>query len=151
MDAATGRGELKGIADRFLLALTVWREARGEPYPVKVGVACSILNRVQRPSWWGSDVMSVVTKRWQYSSMTDPHDPQLATWPQPSDASWWDCLQIACAALDGRLMHPAPGADSYYDVSIAAPQWADPARFVAQLGKIRFYDLDRDHEREAAA
>lgn len=146
MDAA-----VKAMGDTVFLALTLWREARGEPHAVKVGVACSILNRVVRPSWWGNDVLSVVTKRFQYSSLTDPHDPQLTTWPTWNDASWRECMEVAVDALAGKLMSPVPGADSYHDVSIAAPKWATPAMFVAQLGRIRFFNTDQDHEREALA
>lgn len=142
--------ELTKAADKVFLALVLWREARGEPYPVRVGVACSMMNRVARPSWWGNSVTEVLFKRWQYSSMTDPKDPQLTTWPRGTEQSWQECLQIAHLAVEGQLQNPVPGADSYFDISIPAPKWATDDLFVAQLGRIRFYDLDHDHERSAA-
>lgn len=143
---------LKTISDVVFLALTLWREARGEPHEVKVGIAFSILNRVRRPAWWGNDVQTVVTKRWQYSSLTDPRDPQLTTWPQPADATWWECMQVARDLLHGAaLPNPVPGADSYYDTSIPAPKWATPDLFVGQLGRVRFYNTDRDHEAASVA
>lgn len=139
----------KLISDAVFLALTVWREARGEPYEGKVAVARSVLNRVSRPAWWGNDVLTVVTKKWQFSSLTDPNDRQLTTWPASQDARWWECVQIARDLIHGaHLPNPAPGADSYYAVSISAPKWATPETFVAQVGNHRFYNLDRDVEKE---
>jgi spore germination cell wall hydrolase CwlJ-like protein len=141
--------DIQRITDTFLLALVVWREARGEPHDCRVAVACSILNRVKRPSWWGSDVQGVVTKKWQYSSMTAPNDPQLTKFPARSDTTWLDCMTIADDVLRGRVVPPFPGADSYHDISIPAPNWATPAAFVGQLGRIRFFNLDNDVEANA--
>jgi len=133
------------------LALTVWREARGEPHESKLGVAHSILNRVKRPTWWGKDVLSVVTKKWQYSSLTDPKDPQLTRWPAPAEESWIECLEVARLVLEDKVRNPVEGADSYYDDSIPPPYWTIHARFVQQLGRIRFYDTDHDHEAPPAS
>jgi spore germination cell wall hydrolase CwlJ-like protein len=135
------------IADVFFLALTAWREARGESYEGQLAVAYSILNRVQRPSWWGDSVQSVVTKKWQYSSLTDPKDAQLAAWPREDDVRWRECMQIALDVVNGDVGNPVPGADSYYAVSIPAPKWATQDRFVRQIGNHRFYNLDRDVEK----
>ena len=145
-ESSTSRPALEGIADTAFLGLVLWREARGELHEAKVAVACSIKNRVDRPSWWGSSVLEVLFKRWQYSSVTDPSDPQRVTWPSSTDGSWWECMQIARDVLAGAVANPVPGADSYYDTSIPAPKWADPAKFVRQVGRIRFFDLDSDHE-----
>ena len=137
---------LQNYADVTFLALTVWRESRGESRQVQDGVAHAIMNRVQRPSWWGNDIMSVVFKKWQFSSMTSPNDPQLTTWPTVADPSWTQCLQVASDVAGGFSKSLAPGADSYYDISISAPKWATGDTFVVQLGKIRFYNLDHDIE-----
>lgn len=134
-------------ADRAFLALAIWREARGESPEVQAGIANVILNRVARPSWWGNDIMSVVFKKWQFSSLTDPNDAQLTTWPNTSDGSWLQCLDIACNAIDENISNPVRGADSYYDISISAPKWATDDTFVVQLGRVRFYDLDKDIEK----
>ena len=137
-------------ADIVFLALTIWREARGETKDVQAGIASCILNRVHRPSWWGRDVSSVVFKKWQFSSLTDPNDKQLTTWPVSSDPSWQQCLQVAADSMAGNpscnYSNPVPGADSYYDISIPAPKWATADVFVKQLGRVRFYNLDRDVE-----
>lgn len=139
---------LKAETELVFLGLTVWREARGQSEECQRGVAYSILNRVKRPSWWGSDVCSVVFKRLQYSSLTYPRDPQLTTWPNRSDdPSWIQCLQVAMESISGISENPVPGADSYHDISIPAPKWAEPGMFVKQIGRIRFFNVDRDTER----
>lgn len=140
--------DMQTASDLTFLALCVWREARGEPRTGKLAVAFSVMNRVRRPAWWGHTVLEVVFKKWQYSSLTDPKDVQLTKWPTSYDQSWIECLDVAKAAMFNTEMNPVPGADSYYDLSIPPPRWADPAKFVAQLGRIRFYNLDNDVEKE---
>lgn len=131
-----------------LLALTIWREARGESADAQIAVACSIKNRVDRPSWWGTTLISVLVKKWQYSSLTDPKDRQLTTWPTEADASFERCLSIAWGVMEGLYSSPVPGADSYYDDSIEAPKWAkeNPSRFVGKVGRLNFYNMDQDTE-----
>jgi N-acetylmuramoyl-L-alanine amidase len=137
----------RAASDLTFLALVVWREARAEPRAGKVAVGYSILNRVERPAWWGRTLLEVVTKKWQYSSMTDPGDVQLTKWPTSYDATWLECLAAASEVLARIAPNPAPGADSYYAVSIAAPKWATADTLVAQVGNHRFHNLDRDVEK----
>ena len=133
-------------ADVVFLALAVWREARGEHMSGKIGVASCMLNRVARPSWWGTDISSVLFKKWQISSLTDPKDRQLTEWPRTNDPAWIECLEVALQAVDGTLPDIVPGADSYFDESIPNPPWATPERFVAKFGRLLFYNVDQDTE-----
>ena len=138
--------ELKDRAGFGLLAITLWREARGESKECIAGVAYCILNRVERPSWWGKTVYGVVTKKWQFSSMTDPRDKQLALYPDENDPYWEKCLMVADGVLSGAISNPVPGADSYHDISIHSTKWTKDARFVEQIGRIKFFDVDHDYE-----
>jgi len=133
---------LQRNADMAMLALVIWREARGESYQAQLGVANVVLNRVAHPGWWGRDVMGVLFDPWQFSSVTDPKDRQLTKWPITSDPSWKQCLKAAHSALLGLDVNPVPGADSYFDVSIPNPKWAVQSKFVARIGRIKFYNLD---------
>jgi N-acetylmuramoyl-L-alanine amidase len=137
--------ELQRINDIFYLALVTWREARGEGKECMTAVAFSIMNRVSKPKWWGKDITSVVTKKWQYSSMTDPNDKQLTTWPG-LDPWWESALAIAADVYDKKVENPVPGADSYFDISIPDPLWATADKFVRRVGRIKFYNLDSDIE-----
>lgn len=143
--------EAKQAAELTFLALAVWREARGESRAAKAAVAHSILNRVKHPGWWGkSNVHMIVFKRWQYSSMTDPKDKQLTTWPAYDDPSWGECLEIAGGVMAGTMPNPAPGADSYFDDSLQGtfrPRWAGVDIFVAKIGRLNFYDTDHSKDK----
>ena len=138
--------------ERVLLAITLWREARGEPFSGKVAVAQSIKNRVDHPAWWGADIISVLTKKWQYSSLTDPNDRQLTTWPKADDHLFEECLTIADGVMNGTYTSPLTrGADSYFDDSLQGdniPKWAKehPERFVGKIGRLNFYNNDCDVE-----
>ena len=137
--------EQKKITDTFYLALLIWREARGASRPAKIAVAQSVLNRVHHPKWWGRDLSEVATKKWQYSSLAAPGDPQLIIWPLASDASWQEALDVADLVLSGAGPNPAPQADSYFDTSISPPKWATADKFVVQIDNLMFYDLDGSH------
>lgn len=140
------RKPLQDYAEITFMALTVWREARGESMVGKAGVAHSIMNRVRHPKWWGKTVMEVLFKKWQYSSLTDPNDKQLTTWPQ-NDPIWRECLTVAHDVYYGLMDNPVPEADSYHDISIPSPKWATPDMFVRQVGRLKFYNVDGDYER----
>ena len=131
--------QLRAAADLVFLALVIWREARGECDECKAAVAGCIMERVRRGGWWGNDVMEVLFRPWQFSSATDPKDRQLTTWPASTELSWMACLRVAACAVSGGLQHPAPGADSYHDISIAPPKWATVDRFVVRIGRLKFY------------
>ena len=136
------------VCDVFYLALVVWREVRGASHAAQVAVACSVMNRVKRPGWWGKDVSSVATKKWQYSSLAAPGDPQLILWPVLSDSSWLGSLEVAYDVIHGGEVSPMPGADSYYDDSIPPPKWTKGARLCGKIDNLNFYDVDNDWEAE---
>jgi hypothetical protein len=111
------------------------------------------MNRVLNPSWWGRDVQSVLFKKWQFSSLTDPNDKQLTNWPvRSTESSWTECLEIADLVYHRKIKNPAPGSDTYHDISIETPAgWkVQPDNFVRQIGRIKFFNLDRDIERDYA-
>lgn len=134
-----------------LLALVAWREARGESDEAKIAVMHTVINRVDRPSWWGRSIVGVITKKFQYSSIGDPRDPQLTTWPQDSDHIFESCLNLADLVIRRVANSPLKGIDSYFDDSLTGdliPKWAKehPERFVGKIGRLNFYNLDCDTE-----
>jgi N-acetylmuramoyl-L-alanine amidase len=128
------------IYPTFLLALCVWREARGEAIEGKVAVACSIRNRVLQPRWWGRDYVGVILCRLQYSSF-NPSDPNVGKFPAVSDPSWQDCLMTAIAVYGGTQADTSGDADSYFDRSLDdnPPKWAASATHTCDIGKLHFY------------
>jgi spore germination cell wall hydrolase CwlJ-like protein len=102
---------------RALLALVIWREARGEPHEGRVGVANVIRNRVlatHLPDQWED----VIERKWQFSSMTAPGDGMLVQWPKQPDTVFEDCMAIATAAVAGTLEDNTSG--SHYYANLAA-------------------------------
>jgi cell wall hydrolase len=131
-----------------MVALALWREARGEPYEVRKAVASVILNRRRisaktpsKPDWWGEDLVGIVTAPFQFTSISVRNDPQLNKWPKPADKQWQECQDIAVAVVTDTLADTTMGATHYFDISIPAPAWADAGKFTVQLGRLRFYKL----------
>ncbi len=129
----------------FLLGLTLYREAAGEPYAGQVAVAYSVMNRAQHPGWWGRTPYEVITKPEQYSSMTHLGDPMTVKFPSLDNPTFRQCLEIADKVMLFSIPNPAPGCDSYYaawmDKKGMTPKWADPAKFICQIGGHKFYNL----------
>lgn len=133
---------LPDAADRVFLALMIWREARGEPLDGQLAVGFTVVERIRSGiKWWGTDVLSALFTKYQYSSLTAMRDPQLTTWPFSGDRRWQKCLSIADLILSGQAKNPAPGADSYYDISIKPPSWATTDKHVVDIGRLRFFKV----------
>ena len=80
--------------------------------------------------------------------MTHKGDVNLTKFFSVNDPVWMDSMWVAEGVVRGSLHYnPVPGADSYHDISIDAPYWADPTKFVKHIGRLRFFDLDEDYER----
>lgn len=95
---------------RIMLALTAWREARGEGREGMRAVLHVIRNRVNKG--WG-DWDHVVTKKWQFSSLTAPGDSQLVRWPDSPDEKFALAMQLADAVYDGTDPDITGGAVYY--------------------------------------
>ncbi len=126
-----------------MLHLVVGREALNQPPLTMMGVAKSIANRVGHPSWWGQSWLQVIEKKWQYTSMTGPNDPNLLKYPVMSIEAWQIALQVAEAAYNGVGTDPTNGATDYYDRSLDAnpPKWATDGSHICtvSLGAIHFF------------
>jgi N-acetylmuramoyl-L-alanine amidase len=123
-----------------IVARTMWGEARGAGVEGMTAVAAVIGNRAANPRWWGSDLISVCQKPWQFScwNVDDPNLPKLEA-VDASDPQFAEALVIAASLVAGTLLDPTNNADSYYDLSIPAPSWAGDATFTVQIGNMRFY------------
>lgn len=123
-----------------LLALVIWREARGESYECQLAVAYTVINRVERPAkGWGQGVLGVLFHPWAFSSVTDPHDVQLTRWP--SEGPTWDaCLKAAAGALFKLEPNPVPDAVYYHSFPQQTPpkEWG-AVQLVKKLDHIWFF------------
>lgn len=106
-------------ADWFkaLLALVLWREARGEGHDGMRAVAHVIRNRVEAshlPDQWED----VIEAKWQFSSMTAPGDSQLLAWPKQPNPAFEDAMEIADHVYDGADFDLTDGAHFYANLAI---------------------------------
>jgi len=129
--------------DQDLLALVIWREARGETHDAKFAVGCSIRNRVQHPRWWGRSYHTVILDPWQYSSF-NANDSNSQKFPHPGDEAFADCEAAASSVISGDA-DTTGGAVSYFDKSLDAhpPKWASSPQFkqCPDIGDFHFYAL----------
>lgn len=122
-------------------ARTIWGEARGEGELGMQAVANVIYNRVQRSGWWGSDIVGVCRKPWQFSCWNDndPNKEKLLNVTE-SDEQFKECLSLASRAVDGELPDLTNGSDSYFDCRMPKPpSWAANASMRAVIGHHIFF------------
>jgi len=136
------RDQAKSGWEVGLLALVIWREARGEALlTTKQAVAWSIRNRVLRPGWWGKDWESVILMPFQYSSF-NRNDPNSTKFPIPGPV-WDDCLTAAGQVYTADIPDLTLGADSYFDMSLDThpPDWATDGskEHTGDWGRLHFY------------
>src|SRR5271156_648555 len=123
-------------ADQFMLALCLWREARGVGNSGMVAVACVLRNRVDKHK---STFYAEVVKPWQFSSITAKGDPQLSNYPVASDLSWQLAQKVAMSVP--TLTDTTGGATLYYDDSIPFPKGWDIHKVedTVKLGRLNFF------------
>lgn len=124
------------LAREFMLALCVWREARGEPLRGKQLVAQVIRNRVEDRRWPNTYV-GVITQRLQFSAF-NLGDPNCLLYPAESDPTWADCVAAARLVINAET--PLSPANHYHTTGVS-PKWQDPAKLVEQAGHHLFYNL----------
>jgi spore germination cell wall hydrolase CwlJ-like protein len=98
--------------DYGLLALCLWREARGEGAAGQIAVGCVVRNRVEKN---GTSYFVEITKPWAFSSITAEGDPQLGLYPSVLDHAWLQCQDLAGQIVDGVLNDSTGGATLYWN------------------------------------
>lgn len=127
----------------ILLALAVWREARGSSRAAKSGVKHVILNRVADPKGpyaHCKDVVSTILCPYQFSSFTR-NDPNAALLPNPATEGDWAAWLECCSVVDDNDPDGTSGATHYFDSSIKPPAWADPSKVTVKIDHFTFYRL----------
>ena len=127
-----------------LLALSVWREARGTSLAAKRAVAFTIRNRATHPSWWGNGWAGVILKPSQFSSF-NKGDPNAVLFQRPQEVSWLESLQVAEEVFgEIKTEDPTNGATHYYSNDIPAPVWTKAMIQTAAVGPFLFFKKESD-------
>ena len=129
--------------ERVLLALAIWREARGQSREAKAAVKHVVLNRAANPRGPFAkcpDVVSNILQPAQFSSF-NRGDANAAVLPNPRNPGDWKAWLECCAVVDEDQPDPVDGSNYYFSVDIPAPSWAAPSKFIRQIGAFRFFRL----------
>lgn len=127
------------VPDDVWAILTIWMEARGEPYRGKLAVAEVIRNRMQQQYASDGTMAGTVLRAEQFSGW-NAHDPNriLAAQLSLGDPSVLACCEAWMEAQGTSAV--ACGAVLYHSSDcVAPPSWAARARVVAHIGKHLFY------------
>ena len=112
------------ISSEGLAVATVWQEARGEPFPGKVGVAEVILQRMARKKYSDGTVEGTVLRAYQFSgwNTTDPNRTP-ATRIDDDDPLVQECIKAWNEAVRGS--DTTLGATHYVNLNLVRPGWVD--------------------------
>jgi hypothetical protein len=120
--------------DAAVLALCLWREARGCGNDARRGVLHVILNRMKAHDRSASDVILAPL---QFSSF-NAADPNYRKFPMPDDQAWIAC----CELVDNPGDDPTDCATNYESCpENHEPKWADDSKRTAVIGQFEFYKL----------
>ena len=134
--------------DRQMVALCVWREARGASDEAMRGVCWVIRNRAKDARWPGTE-HGVVLQPKQFSCF-NAGDANAVKFPNKRDTVDWAAWERVNAAVDavfaegvGESADPTKGANHYHSIPEGKPypSWAVREAETLRLRGFRFYRL----------
>ncbi len=136
------------LTDERLLALTVYMEARNQPFEAQVGVAWVIMLRVKHPSRMGKTAHEVILKPNQFSEYNS-NDPEYVLaegialhWDNHygSDKALRIAEGIAAGVLSGHIPNPFARDDVlYFREAHVHPRYEAAQVMVAKWGNTSFW------------
>ena len=126
-----------------IFAKTIYGEARGEPIEGQHAVGFVVLNRVAANTWYGSSVIDVCLKPWQFSTWNqNTSSRRMLDAMNASDQRLAPQVQVAREVLSGAAPNLIDGA-THYHADYVHPAWVTGATRVAAVGRHIFYkDVD---------
>ena len=127
--------------DLLMGQLCAWRENRGGGHTGMQSVLNVLQNRAKRD---GTSIAFEALKKWQFSSMTAPGDPQLDRGPNTLEAvdiaTWQLAYELAMEAIEGNLEDITDGAVNYYAESMSPPpSWAASMIYTVTIASQKFF------------
>lgn len=124
--------------DVWVMAQTIWGEARGEPVLGQRAVAAVIWNRAQH----GQQSLTKVCKQpYQFSCWlpSDPNRKLLEGLTPVADAVFAACLHLAVDCVAGKTPSPVGKARWFHATWMEPPSWAASLVRVRRIGGHIFY------------
>lgn len=132
----------RGCSPASVLAATLWGEARGVDALGRAAVALVIMNRAERGGWFGSTIVEICLKPWQFSCWNsgDPNEAKLASLDE-DDPTFRECLVVAELSLANIIVDITRGSTHYHTASMGWPEsWGEPRAPAARIGGHLFYN-----------
>jgi len=138
------------LTEAQIMALTIYGEARGEPYEGKVAVGSVILERVEHRDWDGKTLHEVCLMPYQFSCFL-PADPNFKAlkliagdWGTKIARSkvLSECYAITSGLLDGTIPRTPEIAAAHccqYKTRRATAAWAKKMKVILTIGQHEFY------------
>lgn len=129
------------IMDAYIVAATLWLEARGEGEQGMQAVMNVIMNRAGGDF---SKTRSVVLKPKQFSCWNGVSNPAKETVElsksHGKEAPFKTAVKLVDQAMKGRLEDITNGATHYFNPKQVKPSWAKTMKFKARIGNHDFYE-----------
>ncbi|MFA5379813.1 MAG: cell wall hydrolase [Dehalococcoidia bacterium] len=134
------------LPDNEIMALTIYGEARGEPYLGKVAVGSVVLNRVDLKGWQGKTISEVCLKPYQFSCFlkSDPNSMMLLDIAQDCaheatvNRVFAICMEVSDGLITGTVDRITEGTH-YHSTGIKVPNWAYEMKRADKIGRHIFY------------
>jgi spore germination cell wall hydrolase CwlJ-like protein len=127
------------ISDFALAVVTIWQEARGEPFAVKLAVAEVIRNRMKLHN---KNVCEVVLEPLQFSGW-NAHDQSRVPSCMIDDGDI-ATKESAGAWLESATSDITQGATHFWNPKIASPSWAGQVQNAVILGAMTFGSIPNE-------
>jgi spore germination cell wall hydrolase CwlJ-like protein len=133
----------KDIDNAYILAATLWGEARGEGLKGMQAVLNVIINRANGNI---STASQIVLQPKQFSFWNGKSDPrtyahQLANSKRGTDKLFDASLVLVDKAMKGQLTDITGGSTFYFNPHIIIPKWAKSMKKTITIGNHDFYKL----------
>ena len=123
------------IPDAALAAITIWQEARGEPYEGKLAVAEVVRNRMRARYASDGTVAGTVLRPRQFSGWNSEDLNRIPSVKlDDGDKVAADCIRAWTEATE-KNTDVARRALLYYAPALALPAWAKACVEVARIGR----------------
>lgn len=125
--------------EEYMLALTIWKEARNQPIEGQFRVADTILNRVLDKRW-PNTIKGVALQRWQFS-VYNQGDPNRTLQPEFTGAADWDAWSSALRVARWACSEGPQTPVNHYHTKAVNPRWAQGVNPFVTIKDHIFYAL----------